>query len=172
MAATELAKWQHSGVNLLSLYGMSENSKGIKVAWATVLQEWTGSPDVVFGQLITPEIYSFRVLLKFSAPALNTIPVRVQQTLKPDTSLELLRAVQSQHAESIRFEIIGWNEIVGNCTKWSSGTKLGSVVVFQNYNKSVSSVRCPARRARNSSISPLRISCGCLYFLQTQLLFL
>ncbi|CAI7659715.1 unnamed protein product [Penicillium crustosum] len=109
----------------------------IKVAWATVLQEWTGSSDVVFGQLITARNLLLPGITEVLGPCINTIPVRVQQTLKSDTPHELLRAVQSQHGESIRFETIGWNEIVDNCTNWSSGTKLGSVVVFQNYNKSV-----------------------------------
>lgn len=109
----------------------------IKVAWATVLQEWTGSSDVVFGQLTAARSLLLPGIEEFLGPCVNTIPVRVQRTLKSDTTHELLRAVQSQHAKSNGFETIGWNGIVGNCTKWSSGTKPGSVVVFQNYNKSV-----------------------------------
>ena len=109
----------------------------IKVAWATVLQEWTGSSDVVLGQLTAARSLLLPGIEEFLGPCVNTIPVRVQRTLKSDTTHELLRAVQSQHAKSNGFETIGWNGIVGNCTKWSSGTKPGSVVVFQNYNKSV-----------------------------------
>lgn len=109
----------------------------IKVAWATVLQEWTGSSDVVFGQLTTARSLLLPGINEVLGPCINTIPVRVRGTLKSDTPLELLRAVQSQHAESVGFETIGWNDIVHNCTKWPSGTKPGSVVLFQNYNKSV-----------------------------------
>lgn len=109
----------------------------IKVAWATVLQEWTGSSDVVFGQLTTARSLLLPGINEVLGPCINTIPVRVQGTLKSETPHELLHAVQSQHAESIGFETIGWNDIVDNCTKWPSGTKPGSAVLFQNYNKSV-----------------------------------
>ncbi|KAK4870259.1 hypothetical protein LT330_005313 [Penicillium expansum] len=109
----------------------------IKVAWATVLQEWTGSSDVVFGQLITTRSLLLPSVEEVLGPCTNTIPVRVQRTLKSETPHDLLRAVQSQHAESIGFETIGWNDVVDNCTKWSTGSKPGSVVLFQNYNKSV-----------------------------------
>lgn len=108
----------------------------VKVAWATVLQEWTGSSDVVFGQLISARNLLLPGVDEVLGPCTNTIPVRLQGTLKSDNPYSLLQAIQSQHAESIGFETIGWNDVVDNCTKWLPGTKPGSVVVFQNYNKS------------------------------------
>ncbi|KAJ5688943.1 hypothetical protein N7462_003335 [Penicillium macrosclerotiorum] len=108
----------------------------VKVAWATVLQEWTGCSDVVFGQLIAARNLLLPGVDEILGPCINTIPVRVHQTLESAGPHDLLQDVQSEHAEGISFETIGWDEMVQGCTMWPRGTKPGSVIAFQNFNRS------------------------------------
>lgn len=107
----------------------------VKAAWAITLQERTGFSDVVFGQLITSRNLLLPGVDEIVGPCLNTVPVRVQQTLQSGNTYDLLRAVQSQYAESIGFETIGWDDMAKRCTKWPAGTKPGSVVMFQNFER-------------------------------------
>ncbi|KAL4798424.1 hypothetical protein BDV19DRAFT_386311 [Aspergillus venezuelensis] len=96
----------------------------MKAAWSLLLAEETNTNDLLFGQVVHGRSVPLPSLDQVSGPCVHIIPVRV--TLDPSwTALDLLRAVQSQHAQTITYETVDW-EFIG------PGTRPGTVVQHQN----------------------------------------
>ncbi|KAL2815064.1 hypothetical protein BDW59DRAFT_177767 [Aspergillus cavernicola] len=106
-------------------------------AWATVLREATGTDDIVFAQLITLRDMPVPQIHRLVGPCLNQVPVRIDYAKLKDptcTVLDLLHAVQGQHAQAIRFKALSWDNLVEKSTGWPGGTQPQSLVLHQNYD--------------------------------------
>ena len=103
----------------------------IKTAWSLVLAEMAGSHDVVFGSVIGGRNAPFPDVEHVAGACINNIPVRVR--LEPDmTRLELLKAVQTQYFQAIRFENFQLKRIVAECTEWKPWERLSTLVEYEN----------------------------------------
>ncbi|OAA72825.1 Amino acid adenylation [Akanthomyces lecanii RCEF 1005] len=103
----------------------------IKTAWSLVLAEMAGSRDVVFGSVIGGRNAPFPDVEHVAGACIDNIPVRVR--LETDmTRLELLKAVQTQYFQAIRFENFRLKRIVEECTEWRPWERLGTLVEYEN----------------------------------------
>lgn len=106
----------------------------IKAAWAIVLQEYTGTTDdLVFGQFVNTRNLSLPGIDDIVGPCFNVIPVRVPRSMLSRSMYDLLRTIQSQHAECIDFETIGWRDMFSQRPGDPTADLPGSVVKFQNF---------------------------------------
>ncbi|OJJ88491.1 putative nonribosomal peptide synthase [Aspergillus glaucus CBS 516.65] len=106
----------------------------IKAAWAIVLQEYTGTTDdLVFGQFVNTRNLSLPGIDDIVGPCFNVIPVRVPRSMLSSSMYDLLRTIQSQHAECIDFETIGWRDMFSQRPGDPTVDLPGSVVKFQNF---------------------------------------
>lgn len=106
----------------------------IKAAWAIVLQEYTGTTDdLVFGQFVNTRNLSLPGIDDIIGPCFNVIPVRVPRSMISRSIYDLLRTIQSQHAECIDFETIGWRDMFSQVPGDPTVDLPGSVVKFQNF---------------------------------------
>ncbi|KAF3490821.1 nonribosomal peptide synthase [Arthroderma uncinatum] len=103
----------------------------IKAAWAMVLAQLSGSPDVVFGHTISGRNATVPGVESTVGPCLNIIPVRVQFG-EFWTALDLLRFVQDQQVTNMSYEALGFREITKHCTEWPDWTNFTTVVQHQN----------------------------------------
>ena len=116
--------------NLKTRYGLA--SSALHAAWAATLFLATGSRDVVFGEANINRSRSFPNVIQVPGPCLNLLPVRA--TLPDGTTLaSLIQHLQGQATEGIPHQHVGFRSIVKRCTGWSSWTRLGSVIVYQNH---------------------------------------
>lgn len=103
----------------------------IKTAWSLVLAEMAGSRDVIFGSVIGGRNAPFQEVEHVAGACIDNIPVRVR--LAPEmTRLELLRAVQKQYFQAIRFENFQFKRIVEECTEWRPWERLSTLVEYEN----------------------------------------
>ncbi|EFQ97050.1 hypothetical protein MGYG_00094 [Nannizzia gypsea CBS 118893] len=102
----------------------------IKAAWAMVLAQLSGSPDVVFGHTISGRNTTVPGVESTIGPCLNIIPVRVQFSERW-TALDLLRFVQDQQVRNMPYEALGFREITKHCTEWPDWTNFTTVVQHQ-----------------------------------------
>ena len=102
----------------------------IKAAWAMVLAQLSGSPDVVFGHTISGRNTTVPGVESTVGPCLNIIPVRVQFSERW-TALDLLRFVQDQQVRNMSYEALGFREITKHCTEWPDWTNFTTVVQHQ-----------------------------------------
>jgi amino acid adenylation domain-containing protein/non-ribosomal peptide synthase protein (TIGR01720 family) len=78
----------------------------IRLAWAIVVSNYTGTVDAVFGVTVSGRGAPVADIVHMVAPTVATVPLRVQ--LNPrHTVLEALTAVQKQSSEMIPFEQMG-----------------------------------------------------------------
>ena len=106
----------------------------IKAAWAIVLQEFTETTDdLVFGQFVNTRNLSLPGIDDIVGPCFNVIPVRVPRTTLSRSIYDLLWTIQSQHAECIDFETIGWRDMFSQRPGDPTDDLPGSVVKFQNF---------------------------------------
>ncbi|KAM5489397.1 NRPS cluster protein [Microsporum audouinii] len=103
----------------------------IKAAWAMVLAQLSGSPDVVFGHTISGRNATVPGVESTVGPCLNIIPVRVQFG-EFWTALDLLRFVQDQQVTNMPYEALGFREITKHCTEWPDWTNFTTIVQHQN----------------------------------------
>lgn len=105
----------------------------VKAAWSKVLQEVTGSNDVVFAQLVSMRGIDVPGIYRTVGLCLNRLPVRVQY--QPGTTvLSVLHDVQRQHVQGMAFEAAGWDNIVSRSTGWMAGSRAQSLVIHQNFS--------------------------------------
>lgn len=116
----------------------------IKAAWAVTLMHcFPGEnqlQDVVFGQVTNGRALGVPNESGIIGPCTNIIPARVRLTGPSVTKRELFRQVQQLYLDTRRFENLETEAIVKNCTSWPSDTKYGSIVRFQNYDFSPSTL--------------------------------
>lgn len=90
-----------------------------------------GSRDVVFGSVIGGRNAPFPDVEHVAGACIDNIPVRV--CLEADvTRLELLKAVQTQYFQAIRFENFQLKRIVAECTGWRPWERLSTLVEYEN----------------------------------------
>ncbi|KAL4962973.1 uncharacterized protein BDV14DRAFT_202222 [Aspergillus stella-maris] len=96
----------------------------MKATWSLLLAEENNSNDLVFGQVVHGRSVPLPSLDRVCGPCVHIVPVRV--TLQDSwTALDLLRAVHSQHAQTIPYETVDWEFI-------RPDTRPGTVVQHQN----------------------------------------
>ncbi|KAL1856304.1 NRPS protein [Diaporthe australafricana] len=102
----------------------------VKTAWSLALAELTGQDDIVFGATAwgrnAPVPFAHDVV----GCCASHVPVRARVG-RFDTYAGLLGDLQAQHVESMRFEMLGANTIVRQCTDWPRWARLSSLLVFQ-----------------------------------------
>ncbi|GIK06023.1 non-ribosomal peptide synthetase, partial [Aspergillus viridinutans] len=103
----------------------------VKAAWSLVLTHLTGDADIVFGQTTSGRSSSEFDTGNMVGMCINAIPVRVKYSAEW-TLLDLLRHVQSQHSDSVPFELLELGDIVRHSTRWSWDTRFGSIITHQN----------------------------------------
>ena len=137
--------------NLQTRHGLP--SSALNAAWAAALFLATGSRDLVFGAAnANRSSGSFPHAFQVPGPCLNLLPVRA--TLMPPTTPgeegekeeettfgSLIEQLQDQATSGIPHQHVGFRSIVRRCTDWRSWTRLGSVIVYQNYEAAGHSLR-------------------------------
>ncbi|OJJ99652.1 hypothetical protein ASPACDRAFT_1880939 [Aspergillus aculeatus ATCC 16872] len=109
----------------------------LKAAWAVTLLRYFASQSktstsVVFGQVVHGRNSNVTHADRILGPCISIVPVSV--SFEPTTSrLEVLRAVQRQHLETLSYSALGYRDIVKNCTAWPKDTPLSSFVRVRNY---------------------------------------
>ncbi|KEF54056.1 uncharacterized protein A1O9_09851 [Exophiala aquamarina CBS 119918] len=99
-------------------------------AWALTLARRLFIRDVTFGEVVSGRNLNFPSCDMVMGPTWQYIPIRVKFE-ENWTALELLCFVQQQHIASSRFEGIGMNEVVPNCTDWPATVDWFDSVVHQ-----------------------------------------
>jgi len=99
-------------------------------AWALTLARRLSIRDVTFGEVVSGRNLNFPCCDMVMGPTWQYIPIRVKFE-ENWTALELLNFIQRQHIESSRFEGMGMNEILRNCTDWSDTVDWFDSVVHQ-----------------------------------------
>ena len=75
----------------------------VKAAWSNVLREVTGTSDLVFAQLVNMRGMDMPGIYRLVGTCFSFFPIRLEY--QPSwTIIDLLRAVQDQHAQSIPFK--------------------------------------------------------------------
>jgi aryl carrier-like protein len=103
----------------------------LTAAWAIVLSKLVSTRDVVFGGVSAGRSVDLPNVGKIIGPCYQYIPIRVK--FDPAwTITDLLTFVQDQNINSMPFESLGFEDIVKNCTRWSTDTEFDSIVHYQN----------------------------------------
>ena len=93
----------------------------VKTAWSNVLREVTGTPDLVFTQLVNMRGIDMPGIYRLVDTCFSILPVRLEY--QPSWTIpDLLRAVPGQHAQSMPFEAAQWFQIVPESTNWPAAT--------------------------------------------------
>ena len=108
----------------------------------------TKQTDVVFGQLVSGRSSSGVDAKKVVGPCVNIVPIRVRHQ-EDGNLLAFLQMVQQLHVDSIEFESASFQDIVANCTDWSSETTFGSVLhhvdMGEEFQFSMDHIDCTGR---------------------------
>jgi len=88
-------------------------------ACALLLQSLTKSHDVIFGRITSGRAGLDPELQYLMGPCANIIPtrVRLQENFRPSDALQL---VHQQYLDSIEHETVGLDDIIRECTDWST----------------------------------------------------
>ncbi|KAG7451863.1 putative peptide synthetase [Guyanagaster necrorhizus] len=105
------------------------------LAWGKTLASITGSPDVVFGQVVSGRAIDLDNALHASGPLFNTIPFRFTLSQTAWTNAE---AVQAQHASNVQSEPHHHVPLRLIQRKWRADTSTGeslfdTLFVFQQH---------------------------------------
>ena len=104
-------------------------------ACAAMIAKITGLPDVVFGRLVSGRATLSSDFQNLVGPCINTIPVRVRFD-RHQMMEDIVALVQSQYADGLPFETVGFDEMVTNCTDWPKTTEsFGLVTQYQNIDE-------------------------------------
>ena len=109
----------------------------VKAAWSYVMRQETSDRNVLFGQVLNCRGIDLPGSRDIFGPCLNISPVQVSYD-NPTTVRSLLYVIQRQHADSLEFDTIEWNDMVTNCTRETQGVQPGSVVIHENFNRNLS----------------------------------
>lgn len=85
-------------------------SSFIRLAWAVVISQYTGTSDTVFGVTVTGRNAPVDGVEKLPAPTISTVPLRVQIDLNR-TVQDAVAAIQQHASEMIPFEQTGLQNI-------------------------------------------------------------
>ena len=103
----------------------------LKAAWAMVLVQTSATSDVIFGTIVNGRNAVVPGVAHAVGPCLNINPVRAK--LRSGwTALDLLHDIQNQQVANMPHEMLGFREIIKNCTDWSDWTSFSSIMQHQN----------------------------------------
>lgn len=108
----------------------------LKAAWGMVLATISGSPDVVFGEVVEGCHSRLQHHLGPSSvnrggvlgPTSTVLPVRIRFADDPTSPLHLLKCIADQRTAGVPYENMGMLDIVEKCTPWPYWTRLSTVV--------------------------------------------
>jgi hypothetical protein len=108
----------------------------LKAAWGMVLASMSGTPDVVFGEVIEGCPSRLQYHLGPSSvnrggvlgPTSTVLPVRIRFADEPTSPMHLLRSVAEQRISGVPFENYGMLDIIERCTPWPYWTRLSTIV--------------------------------------------
>lgn len=108
----------------------------LKAAWGMVLATISGTPDVVFGEVVDGCHSRLQQHLGPSSvnrggvlgPTSTILPVRIHFADSPTSPMKLLECVAAQRASGVPYENLGMLDIVEKCTPWPYWTRLSTVV--------------------------------------------
>ncbi|EXJ85586.1 hypothetical protein A1O1_05951 [Capronia coronata CBS 617.96] len=103
----------------------------LKASWSIVLSSLSRSSDIVFGHVVSGRNLDVPDIEKVVGCCISIVPVRATLD-KSMTNLQLLEALQDQHAASLPYEAVGSRTIVRECTAWPKYTRMSSIVQHQN----------------------------------------
>ena len=105
----------------------------LTAAWALFLARELQSRDVTFGAVSSGRNVDLADVEEVVGPCYNIIPVRVQLETTW-TTLDLLRNVQAQMAESTAYDYLGFSQIARECASWAPGNDFfDSIVHHQDF---------------------------------------
>jgi len=123
MTKIDIAKWQTSNNTL---------STAVKAAWSHVLSQATGLTDVVFIETSANRNLPLPDVDRVCGPCMNLLPVRAR--IEADMTLAtLISQLQKQANDGLPFHHLGLRSIMDTCAPWPAGTRLSSVLIFQNH---------------------------------------
>ena len=82
----------------------------IRAAWALLLAAYTGSEDVIFGEVLTGRDIPVSGITEVCGPTLTTVPTRIKIDQK-QTILDLLRTISDSATDRIPHQHLGLSEI-------------------------------------------------------------
>ncbi|KAH8647274.1 hypothetical protein BX600DRAFT_532767 [Xylariales sp. PMI_506] len=88
-------------------------------ACALLLRSLTGSSDVTFGRLTAGRAGLDSKFQALVGPCVNVVPVRVKFT-EGFGSSDVLHSIHEQYIESIPHETVGLDDIIRDCTDWTT----------------------------------------------------
>lgn len=108
----------------------------LKAAWGMVLATVSGTPDVVFGELVENCHSRLQHHLGPSSvnrggvlgPTSTILPVRIRFATNAASPLHMLQCVAEQRADGVPYENLGMLDIVEKCTPWPYWTRMSTVV--------------------------------------------
>lgn len=108
----------------------------LKAAWGMVLASISGTPDVVFGEVVEGCHSRLQHHLGPSSvnrggvlgPTSTILPVRVRFADSPTSPLNLLKCIAEQRSSGVPYENLGMMDIIEKCTPWPYWTRLSTVV--------------------------------------------
>ncbi|KAG4439146.1 Nonribosomal peptide synthetase 4 [Cadophora sp. M221] len=105
----------------------------LTAAWALVLARRLHKSDVTFGSITSGRNIDLANVENVMGPCYQFTPIRVSFE-SSWTTMDLLRFVQSQSAESSAHDFLGFEKISKQCTEWSSDAKFfDSIVHHQDF---------------------------------------
>lgn len=89
-------------------------------ACALLLRSMTNSPDVTFGRITSGRTALDPELHDMVGPCTDIIPVRVQFPDRGFRPLDIVHEVHQHFVNSIPYETVGLDDIIRDCTNWST----------------------------------------------------
>ncbi|KAH8599075.1 hypothetical protein B0O99DRAFT_504970 [Bisporella sp. PMI_857] len=89
-------------------------------ACAIVLRSLTSSDDVTFGRITSGRAALDDEFQDLVGPCTNIVPIRVRFPDGPSQLSYVLQLIHKQYVESIPHETIGLDDIIRDCTNWST----------------------------------------------------
>ncbi|KAL3471466.1 hypothetical protein BJX99DRAFT_263218 [Aspergillus californicus] len=102
-----------------------------RAAWALVLSQYVHQNDVVFGEVTSGRNLPLEGLKNLVGCMIATSPSRITIPLD-GTVFEFLRYAQEQHFRRKPYETLGLEDIIHQCTSWSTDTQFGTILLFND----------------------------------------
>ena len=106
----------------------------VSSAWSLVLRQITGKRDVVYGFVVAGRNIGMPQIQKVVGPCMSTVPVRICFN-SMRTTIDLQRHTMNQYFAMGDADSLGFQDIVENCTRWPSGTKLDTLLQYHDIDE-------------------------------------
>lgn len=130
---TDKSKFQTRAVDISHRPEEITTANLLTAAWALVLARRLRKPDVTFGGVTLGRNIDLANVENVMGPCYQFTPIRVP--FEPHwTSMDLLRFVQRQSAQSAAHDFLGFEKISKQCTQWSPKARFfDSIVHHQDF---------------------------------------